>query len=129
MLLQIKRSQGHGCKDPAPTRPLGETAAGAYDMLLDLKAGAGNAEDLNALDEEWAERKAKRIHIRSAIKTSAEYLQVMTLSLIDELAPNARPLSPDPTNRAISKRRWESSVIRWRNELKDILAGSSVFME
>lgn len=63
--------------------------------------------------EDWGRiihRENKRLTHVQFIKSTDEYLQWCGVS--------KRPLSPDPWDRSISKRRWEKLVATWRAELR-----------
>ena len=77
-------------------------------MACDAPAqGRGLAD---ASEEDWQRRQETRRAIVASIKDSPEYLA---------LQASCRPATPDPNDRTISKRSWETQVMRWRNALKD----------
>ena len=66
---------------------------------------------LSASDVDRERRLHKRAAAVDAIKRTPEY----------RLAPaDRRPATPDPTNLAVSKRRWERSVMEWRAALRRV---------
>ena len=77
--------------------------------------------------DEWQRRESKRRGGVAAIKWSPDYLIAMErLSECDGGNPApSRPRTPDPTDRAVSKRRWELSVQVWRKELTRVGKGQT----
>ena len=66
-------------------------------------------------EEVWQRRSAHRAAGVAAVKRSADYI----LAAAD---PNvARPRTPDPTNRKLSKRAWERGMQQWRMDLKIVV--------
>ena len=63
-------------------------------------------------EEVWERRTAHRLAGVVAIKRSAHYLAVT------EDTGNARPKTPDPRDRTLSKRKWERGVQVWRAKLE-----------
>ena len=61
----------------------------------------------------WRRRSAHRAAGVAAIKRSKEYTVAA-----DPRAP--RPTTPDPTDRRLTKRRWERGNQRWRFDLKTL---------
>ena len=62
-------------------------------------------------EEVWERRTAHRLAGVGAIKRSAHYL------IVTEDTGNARPKTPDPGDRTVSKRSWERGVQQWRANL------------
>ena len=73
---------------------------------------------LNADDAEWQRRCAKRSRAILDVKASQLYRN----------APSPRPTTPDPTDRALSKRAWEYAVVRYRRLLHDSPETSSQWL-
>lgn len=69
-----------------------------------------------ASEEEWQRRITKRRAVVSNVKETPEY-QAM-LNSRDQHPSSAAPTTPDPTDREISKRRWESLVMQWRTAVR-----------
>ena len=66
-------------------------------------------------EEVWQRRSAHRAAGVAAVKRSPDYI----LAAAD---PNvARPRTPDPTNRKLSKRAWERGMQQWRMDLKIVV--------
>ena len=101
-------------------------ASSGHDDHVD--ASAGRAHDLRgrapvtALPrglcfwEEWVRRTAHRAAVLAAVKRGANYLAATQ----DPTFP--RPQTPDPTDRTVSKRRWERGVQQWRKDLEGVVA-------
>jgi hypothetical protein len=70
-----------------------------------------------ASEEEWQRRATKRTAAVEQIKSSAEY---KAFKMHHARTPSATPAprTPDPTDRTISKRAWESGVMKWRTEIR-----------
>jgi hypothetical protein len=81
----------------------------ALDRLGGALGPAGEAE--------WQHRLVKRTTSVAAIKQTPEYLRCRALELTHPIAN--RTMSPDPADRTISKRKWETRIITWRNGLRD----------
>eukprot|EP00973_Karenia_brevis_P041212 5700943-Karenia_brevis.AAC.1 len=56
------------------------------------------------VEEVWLRRHRKRMEAVRAIKDCREY----------DPSDLWRPATPDPFDREVSKRQWESSVMQWR---------------
>ena len=80
-------------------------------MACDVPAwGGGWRPSVDLSEEEWQRRQETRRAIVARMKESPEYMTLQT---------SCRPATPDPTDRTISKRFWETKVQAWRNALKD----------
>ena len=81
--------------------------------LVQSRSPAGANEECN--EEVWQRRSAHRAAGVAAVKRSPDYI----LAAAD---PNvARPRTPDPTNRKLSKRAWERGMQQWRMDLKIVV--------
>ena len=81
------------------------------------RSAVGANEESN--EEDWQRRLAHRAAGVAAVKRSADYLSVTA-------DPNvARPTTPDPTDRTLSKRTWERGVQLWRFALRDVVLNSA----
>jgi len=68
-------------------------------------------------DEDWQRRHEKRTNVVQSIKTTLEYETMRGLRDQGQLG-GAAPSTPDAHDRMISKRKWESLVMHWRNDLR-----------
>lgn len=68
-------------------------------------------------EEDWQRRNQKRKNVIESIKSTPEY-ERMSESRRRSLAGIPAPSTPDPDDRSISKRKWESLVIQWRGGVK-----------
>ena len=77
-----------------------------------------------ASEEDWERRIAHRTTGVLAVKDTSIYLDCLRLD--DSLggAIRHRPLTPDPSDRSISKRNWEQGMMAWRRSLA-VFAGSA----
>ena len=64
----------------------------------------------NRDDSIWRRRLTKRLAGVRSVKTSLEYA-----------ASSVRPPTPDPSDRTVSKRRWQRSVQEFRRALRDLV--------
>lgn len=71
---------------------------------------------VNTCEDEWQRRLEKRQAAIRLIKSSQEYKAVAAC------CHTARPRTPNPCNRASSKRDWEAETMRWRAALKRLQA-------
>lgn len=81
-----------------------------------------------ATEEEWQRRLESRSRSIMVGKTSAEYISFMESKTIrqSESEDNfVEPLTPDPTDRSISKRRWKYEIQVWREMLKVAVAAKA----
>ena len=65
-------------------------------------------------EEEWARRLAHREEAVAAVKRSQDYRLVRGARVL-------RPKTPDPTDRAVSKRTWERGNQEWRKVLNHLV--------
>ena len=66
-------------------------------------------------EEVWQRRSAHRAAGVAAVKRGADYISAAA-------DPNvARPATPDPTDRKLSKRAWERGMQQWRVDLKTVV--------
>jgi hypothetical protein len=79
----------------------------------------------NEDDEEWAARSKKRLKAVTGVKAAADYPKMCTLREEGRLGDNA-PKTPDGTDRQLSKRMFEESMMRWKSELKQAIQSSAV---
>lgn len=75
-----------------------------------------NAVPEEITEEDWQRRHEKRRNVVQSIKTTLEYETMRRRRDQDELV--AAPGTPDPDDRSVSKRKWESEVMHWRNSLR-----------
>lgn len=81
-----------------------------------------------ATEEEWQRRLESRSRSIMIGKTSAEYISFMESKALrqSESEDNfVEPLTPDPTDRSISKRRWKYEIQVWREMLKVAIAAKA----
>merc|ERR1712137_583628 len=80
-----------------------------------------------ASEEDWQRRIAKRTGAVATIKGTAEYQAFFARGGASALAPGVpAPKTPDPQDRSVSKRNWESSVMEWRTALRDCVPSDSL---
>jgi len=77
-----------------------------------------------ATPEEWERRLRKRHAAVVAIKAMPEYHQAATLRAAGAISAEELPLTPDPEDTTASKRQWESSVMQWRSQLRQLIETS-----
>ena len=66
---------------------------------------------VNDVEEDWLRRRQKREAAVYAIKKTPAYILVRCRG-------NVRAETPNPHDRRMSKRKWESSIMRWREGLR-----------
>lgn len=99
------------------------TSTTAFSALFKSRPGADQANNstiestLTVSDEDWARRHEKRTNVVQSIKTTPEY-ETMADLRGQGLLSTAAPGTPNPHDRTISKRKWESLVMNWRTDLK-----------
>ena len=77
-----------------------------------LAAAGSEGEGAAASPEDLARRLRKRLNAIEAIKRTPEYKDAYVYD------GGSLPTTPDPTDLTITKRGWESSVIKWRAMLR-----------
>ena len=77
-----------------------------------LAAAGSEGEGAAASPEDLARRLRKRLNAIEAVKRTPEYKDAYVYD------GGSLPTTPDPTDLTITKRGWESSVIKWRAMLK-----------
>ena len=77
------------------------------------RSPVGANEECN--EEVWQRRSAHRAAGVAAVKRSADYISATADPHV------ARPATPDPTDRKLSKRAWERGVQQWRMALKSVV--------
>jgi len=82
------------------------------------KVGEGLPE---ASEEVWQHREDKRRKIVEMVKASDAYqlLESHRRKPGGRAAGASAPRSPDPSDRSISKRKWETSIAAWKAELRN----------
>lgn len=70
-----------------------------------------------ATDEEWEQRINKREKEVETIKSLPSY-KIFLEMVPKELRTSEDPRTPDPTDRAVSKRMWKWNVEKWRLQIK-----------
>jgi len=79
----------------------------------------GATEDLPpATEEEWRRRISKRREGLASVKTEKYYSNYQLNAKLSGDRGIARPISPDPEDRTLSKRKWEKQACRWRNRYR-----------
>lgn len=71
-----------------------------------------------ATEEEWQRRIAKRQAVVGNVKETQEYQAVLASRARSAEEGSAAPTTPDPTDRRISKRNWETRVMQWRTGVR-----------
>mmetsp|Transcript_155584 Transcript_155584/g.274786 ORF Transcript_155584/g.274786 Transcript_155584/m.274786 type:complete len:340 (+) Transcript_155584:87-1106(+) len=75
-----------------------------------------------AKEDVWERRQGKRENAIIGVKKSLEYKDFDARRARGELAGSDIPLTPDPTDDNVSKRKWEGNVMQWRKKLKTLYA-------
>ena len=92
--------------------PSASSAASSTDP--DILGGGADSDD----EDEWMRRHAKRMSIVESTKKSPEYEHMLRCGPIMQVLDESRPPTPDPTDRRLSKRQWEHTVMNWRHDLQ-----------
>jgi len=74
-----------------------------------------------ATPEDWERRLRKRQAAVVAIKAMPEYEKATALREVGAVSAEELPLTPDPEDTSASKRQWESSVMQWRSQLRQLV--------
>lgn len=79
--------------------------------------------NVNTSQDEWERRVEKRLSAVAMIKNSSEYQKMLERHCSAERSGTAStlmnlPKTPDPTDRTISKRTWETQLQLWRAAIK-----------
>ena len=85
------------------------------------RSPAGANEECN--EEVWQRRSRHREAGVEAVKRSAEYITAAANPHVP------RPMTPDPTDRRLSKRAWERGVQQWRENLKTVVGNMEIYDE
>eukprot|EP00929_Paragymnodinium_shiwhaense_P010722 TRINITY_DN11563_c0_g1_i2.p1 TRINITY_DN11563_c0_g1~~TRINITY_DN11563_c0_g1_i2.p1 ORF type:complete len:320 (+),score=70.90 TRINITY_DN11563_c0_g1_i2:178-1137(+) len=86
---------------------------------------ASEAENETVTEEEWDRRHNKRKHAIIIVKSANDdWKRLEAARQAGEALGPAAPRTPDPMDRAISKRQWEQGVMNWRTHLR-VWAASS----
>jgi hypothetical protein len=97
---------------------IAETTVNADEDPAAMQPNSTVLEPAGAVNEEdWQRRHVKRLNVIHTIKTTAEY-QTMSHLRAEGLLGTAAPATPNAHDRMISKRKWESVVMHWRNDLR-----------
>ena len=67
----------------------------------------------------WRPRHIKRRRGIMAVKHTDVYCRILLLESTNDMDSSVRPLTPDPEDRAMSKRAWEKSMQAWRQAVKE----------
>mmetsp|Transcript_19467 Transcript_19467/g.35299 ORF Transcript_19467/g.35299 Transcript_19467/m.35299 type:complete len:221 (-) Transcript_19467:11-673(-) len=86
----------------------------AAQAPLDKREAKGCEEVIS--EEVWAHRRAVREKSVSIAKASVEYQTYAKLKAQDA-RDNQEPMTPNASDRAVSKRAWKYQVLQWRKEL------------
>ena len=70
----------------------------------------------SASETDWHRRHAKRREAVRFIKSTTEYAELQAWWF--QSTAVAMPPTPNPNDRLLAKRRWETRVIQWRSHLK-----------
>ena len=65
-------------------------------------------------EKTWQKRMAKRMEGVRAVKRQSEYILPLNAGV-------ARPRTPDPTDKKLSKRAWEAGMQMWRSDLQHLV--------
>jgi len=76
-------------------------------------AESNNVRNQPPTEEDWQRRLAHRKAAIDFVKTTPQYLEFDNIQRHRGL-DDTEPLTPDPTDRNVSKRQWEKSVQNWR---------------
>mmetsp|Transcript_46810 Transcript_46810/g.100085 ORF Transcript_46810/g.100085 Transcript_46810/m.100085 type:complete len:353 (-) Transcript_46810:88-1146(-) len=83
----------------------------------EAKPNKSQMEMPEATEEEWQQRIKKRELAITLSKRSHEYQRFQQLKMNEEREED-EPLTPDPRDRSVSKRKWKHDVDEWRNWLQ-----------
>ena len=79
---------------------------------------AGNQREMpDATEEDWTRRVEHRSNGVLYVKSTGSYQAMSRARASGRLREPPAPLTPDPTDRTITKRRWEKSMQQWRTAL------------
>ena len=78
-------------------------------------------------DEEWQTRNEKRVRVVNLTKSRLEYQRMSELWEHMIMQSRARPCTPDPNDRQVSKRQWEAMALHWRCSLRQYSLLSTEF--
>ena len=79
---------------------------------------AGNQREVpDATEEDWTRRVEHRSNGVLYVKSTGSYQAMSRARASGRLREPPAPLTPDPTDRTVSKRRWEKSMQEWRTAL------------
>lgn len=95
---------------PEAAAAASESTAGGQQNPDDIPAGGVSEED-------WQRRHEKRVNVITGIRSTLEYETMAAARSAGKLGASA-PTTPDPHDRRISKRKWETTVMQWRNDLR-----------
>ena len=85
-------------------------------MALEVEPRAterGEAEQGEASEEQWAHRINRRLRALKIGKATMEYRWYS-----EQKREDSEPLTPDPTDRSVSKRKWKYCVTQWRDAIQ-----------
>ena len=85
------------------------------------KAGTQDEKSDNSDDAIWDSRHKQRQARLAAAHRGRDVIQMNILLSVGELPPDAQPMPPDPGDRNISKRQWESQMQHWRSAVKKFI--------
>ena len=71
-------------------------------------------------EKSWKEKRQNRLHGVLHIRVQDEYRKAMEMLDTNLLAPQNFPVEPDYNDPGLSKRAWEKSMQRWREQLRRI---------
>jgi len=91
------------------------------DPSLEVRPRVPQGIHREEITDETLQRRIRNIEIGKETKEYQFYLEQIRL-----LRPGAEPLTPDPHNRTLSKRRWDKEVQNWRQELRKQYLDESV---
>ena len=99
-----------------------ESGAPCFDRLGGASGSSADrgchiAQSVEVSPDVSARRESKRITGIRAVKQTEIYTRALLLASESDELERARPLSPDPYDRTVSKRSWEALMQRWRNAL------------
>ena len=106
------RRQRQEDADASPRKKLRRRQRQQDAAASQLAAAGSEGEGAAASPEDLARRLRKRLNAIEAIKRTPEYKDAYVYD------GGSLPTTPDPTDLTITKRGWESSVIKWRAMLR-----------
>lgn len=116
---RINRKRGQPVTTPTAQTPTAQARTGKRQCLVPSETPPSNAAALpEASEETWEKRIEKRRMAVAAVKASPEYQAGRGHAPQQGAVGTGAPGTPEPTDRTVSKRKWEEEVRLWRVALR-----------